>query len=89
MEPSIVFKSAILSMIMSIMPCLCEKVGNGFYLIIIGSVRNWITLQVLGRVSHRMVTDYLYSLFRMPNSFFGREQGGDIVICKKMEENRQ
>jgi len=30
-----------------------------------------------------MVTDYLYNLFRMPNSFFGRKQSGDIAACKK------
>jgi len=76
-------------MISGIMPCLCEIMVNGFYLIVIGSVRNRIILHVVGRVSYGIVTDYLYNLFRMPNSFFGRKQSGDIAACKKKEENRQ
>ena len=41
MEPGAVLESAILSMISNIMPCLCEKVGNGFYLIVIDSTKHF------------------------------------------------
>ena len=47
--------------------------------ILIGSVRNWITLHIVSRVNYRMVTDYLYKLFQMPISFFVSKQSGDLL----------
>lgn len=47
--------------------------------ILIGSVRNWITLHIVSRVNYRMVTDYLYKLFQMPISYFSGKRSGDLL----------
>lgn len=53
--------------------------------VVVGMIRNWVTLYMNTRINITLVSDFLIKIMRMPLRFFDARQTGDII--QRMRDN--